>query len=113
MPQRPIGDALDGPAIKGGERHGDKKYNQQGQRNGGYSESHEHEKGDKREERTDHENVAVGEIDHADDAVDHRIADGDQAINRTERYAVDELLDEIFHASAAFPIPREPLTGAF
>ena len=47
----------------------------------------------------DHEDVAVGEIDHADDAVDHRVADGDQAVDRTERDAVDELLDEVFHAS--------------
>ena len=56
------------------------------------------------DERADHENVAVREIDHADNAVDHRVADGDQAVDRTERDAVDELLDEIFHASAAFLI---------
>src|SRR6202041_1901943 len=110
---RPIGDALNGPAIERGERHGNEKDNQQRQWHGGYPERDEDEKGDQREERTDHENIAVGEIDHADDPVDHRVANGDQAIDRTERYAVDELLDEIFHASAAFRIPRNFLTGAF
>ena len=47
----------------------------------------------------------MGEIDHADDAVDHRVADGDQAVDRAEREAVDELLEEIFHASAALRFP--------
>ena len=41
----------------------------------------------------------MGEVDHADDAVDHRVADGDQPVDRAERDAVDELLEEIFHAS--------------
>jgi hypothetical protein len=40
----------------------------------------------------------MGEIDHADDAVDHGVADGDQAIDRAEHEAVDELLGEIIHA---------------
>ena len=70
------------------------------------------QKGDKRQERADHEDVAVREIDHTDNAVDHRVADGDQAIDRTERNAVDELLDEVFHASAALRFPAQYLTGA-
>jgi hypothetical protein len=41
----------------------------------------------------------MGEIDHADDAEDHRVADGDQPVDRAERDAVDKLLDEDFHAS--------------
>src|SRR5947209_18778447 len=49
----------------------------------------------------------MGEIDHADDAVDHRVADGDQAVDRAERYSDDELLDEIFHASD--PLPAKTL----
>jgi hypothetical protein len=48
----------------------------------------------------------MGEVDHADDAVDHRVADGDEAIDGAQRDAVDELLDEIFHA----PIPLCALT---
>ena len=102
MPQRPVGDALDGPAIERGQRHGDEQHEKQGKRHGGDPDGDEDEEGDERRERADHENVAVREIDHADDAVDHRVADGDQAVDRTEGDAVDELLDEIFHASAAF-----------
>src|SRR5437667_11283995 len=36
----------------------------------------------------------MGEVHHADDAEDHRIADGDEAVDRAERDAVDELLNE-------------------
>ena len=43
----------------------------------------------------------MGEVHHADDAEHHRVADGDEAIDRAERDAVDELLDEDFHASSA------------
>src|SRR5689334_4064026 len=46
----------------------------------------------------------MGEVDHADDAVDHRIADRDQPIDRSQRQPVYKLLDEIFHLYAA---PRE------
>ena len=64
------------------------------------------EKGDQGDEGRHHEYIAMGEVHHADDAEHHRIADGDQAVDRTERDAVDELLDEVFHASAAaFRIP--------
>jgi hypothetical protein len=97
--QRPVGDALDGPSIERGERHGDDEHDEQRQRHRGYADGDQHQEGNQRDERPDHEDVAVGEVDHADDAVDHRVADGDQAVDRTERDAVDELLDEVFHAS--------------
>jgi len=75
-------------------------------RRGGAEPGGQDQVGDQRDEGRHHEHVAMGEIDHADDAEHHRIADGDQAVDRTERDAVDELLDEVFHASAAlFRIP--------
>src|SRR5215218_7252582 len=40
----------------------------------------------------------MGEIDHADNAIDHGVADGDQAVDRAEYEAVDQLLGEIIHA---------------
>ena len=58
---------------------------------------------DQADKRADHENVAVGEIDHADDAIDHRVADRDQPVDRAERQAVDQLLQKICHA---VPISR-------
>ncbi len=105
MPQRPVGDALDGPAIERGAGHGDDEHDKERERYRAHAERDQHQKGDERGEGADHEHVAMGEIDHADDAVDHRVADGDQAVDRSERDAVDELLDEIFHASAAFQFP--------
>src|SRR5262252_4829991 len=52
----------------------------------------------------------MGEIHHADDAEHHRIADGDETVDRTERDAVDELLGEDFHARApgAEASPHDP-----
>ena len=52
----------------------------------------------KRDEGRHHEHVAMGEVHHADDAEHHGVADGDQAVDRAERDAVNELLEENFHA---------------
>src|SRR5258708_24748629 len=50
----------------------------------------------------------MGEIHHADDAEHHRVADGDETVDRTERDAVDELLGEDFHARAPEASPHVP-----
>ncbi len=98
--QRPIGDPLDRPVPHRGERHPRRQHDQERQREGGHPENlGEDEKDQQRDERRQHEHVAMGEIDHADDAVHHRIADGDETIDRSEREPVDELLQEIVHAS--------------
>ena len=47
---------------------------------------HEH-----RDEDADHEDVAVGEVDELDDPVDHRVAEGDEGVDRADRQGVDEL----------------------
>src|SRR5262249_37975661 len=52
----------------------------------------------------------MGEVHHADDAEDHRVADGDEAVDGPERDSVDELLDENCHASAA-PRKASPLAN--
>ncbi|MEI2769633.1 MAG: hypothetical protein V9G98_02455 [Candidatus Competibacter sp.] len=36
----------------------------------------------------------MGEVDHADDAVHHGVADGDQGIDATEGQTIDDLLEE-------------------
>ena len=59
---------------------------------------------DERDEGRQHENIAVREVDHADDAEHHRVADGDETVDRSKRDAVDQLLDEIFHESAPRPV---------
>ncbi len=68
-------DGIDGEAEPGGE-------------------DHEQDQGD---EAADHEHVAMGEVHHADDAEDHRVADRDQAVDRPQRQPVDELLEKYFH----------------
>ena len=67
---------------------------------------------DQRDEGREHEHVAVGEVDHADDAEHHRIADGDEAIDRAQRQPVDELLNEIVHAALQPPPGLETLVVA-
>jgi hypothetical protein len=37
----------------------------------------------------------VREIDEPQDSVNHGVAEGDQRVNRAERQAVDQLLDEL------------------
>ena len=54
------------------------------------------------------------EIHHADDAEHHGVADGDKAVDRAERDAVDQLLQEIAHAgrdSLGREWPRDTYTG--
>ena len=57
----------------------------------GQAEGHGHDP--HRHEGADHEDVAVGEVDQLDDPVDHRVAEGDQRVDRAERQDVVELLD--------------------
>ena len=48
----------------------------------------------KKASAADHEHLAVGEIDQAEHAVDHRVAERDQGIERADRERVDQLLDQ-------------------
>ena len=60
---------------------------------------------DEGDEGGEHEHVAVGEVHHADDAEHHRVADGDEAVDRAQRDAVDELLEESIPCGRR-PFPR-------
>ena len=44
-------------------------------------------------EGADHEDVAMREVDHAQDAVDHRVAQRDEGIDTAQRCAVHEKVD--------------------
>jgi hypothetical protein len=46
-------------------------------------------------EGAEHQHVAMREVDEAEHAIDHRVAEGDQRIDRSEPDAVDELLDRL------------------
>ena len=95
--QWPVGDALDRPAVGRGEGHRDQQDQDQGERHPGDAEDAEQGERDDRKEGADHVDLAVGEIDHADDAVNHAVADRDQPVHGAERHAVDQLLQEIRH----------------
>ncbi|GAA3107562.1 hypothetical protein GCM10020254_61820 [Streptomyces goshikiensis] len=57
--------------------------------------------GGERAEAADHEDLAVGEVDELDDAVDHGVPDGDEAIKGTEGKAVGQLLRQFVHRRAS------------
>jgi len=50
------------------------------------------------DEGADHEDVGVREIDEAQDAIDHRVAERDERIDGPEGQAVEELLQEFGHS---------------
>ena len=47
------------------------------------------------QERAEHEDVAVGEVDQLDDPVDHRVAERDERVDRADRQRVDRLLERL------------------
>ncbi|MNP33780.1 hypothetical protein D3C76_1270410 [compost metagenome] len=92
--QRFIGDALDGPAIHGRDNDGEDQRAENQQREGFNTEVGQQSQTDRREVSGDHVNLAVGEVNHADDAIDHCVADGDQTIDSPEGQPIDHLLQE-------------------
>ena len=50
-------------------------------------------------EGAQHVDVAMREVDQAQDPVDHRVAERDEGVDRAERQPVDELLENGVHAS--------------
>jgi hypothetical protein len=98
--QGPVGQPFDGPAHERSQQHADDQDDEQRQKNRTDAEPcGKDERGNQRDEGRNHEHVAMGEVHHPDDAEDHRVADGDKPVDRSERDAVDQLLDEDFHAS--------------
>ena len=52
-----------------------------------------------RDERPDHEDLAVGEVDELDDPVDERVAERDQGVDRAVGEPEDEVVAEIGEAA--------------
>ena len=96
--QRPVGDALDRPrpqATVSAMPATSTMQQRQRQTEAMPSSVRQRQEDDQRDEGRQHEHVAMGEVHHADDAEHHRVADGDEAVDRAQREAVDELLDEV------------------
>ena len=54
----------------------------------------------------DHVNLTMGEIEHAQNAINHLIADGNEGINTAQRQAVDQLLGQLLEVYIHFTLKR-------
>ena len=95
--QRPVGDALDHHVERAGADHRDREHAGAARRS---STSTRGALGDPerrverhRDERADHEDLAVGEVDQLDDAVDERVPERDQRPDRADREPVDDVVE--------------------
>lgn len=52
-------------------------------------------------EASDHEDLAVGEVDELDDSVDHRVSDRDESVHRAEDESIGQLLRQFVHRRAS------------
>jgi hypothetical protein len=90
--QGPIGQPLHRPAVRAGDQNADGQRHQKNRSDAVDAEQAQAGDDHQADIGADHVNLAVGEIDHADDAVHHRIADGDQGVDAAQRQTVDDLL---------------------
>ena len=95
--QGAIGDALHRISVKPGDGDGEYQRDQQRHRQRRDPECGRQGQEDGEQVRGDHVDLPVGKVDHADDAVDHRVADGDQPVDRAQNQPVNQLLNEDVH----------------
>ena len=83
LTQRAVGDALNRNAQNGADDHR--------KDNGQHGVHNRRAKGKEHNIAANHDNVAVGEVQHLGNAVDHRIAQGDQRVNAAQTDTVDQV----------------------
>ena len=83
LTQRAVGDALNRNAQNGADDHR--------KDNGQHGVHTRRAKGKEHNIAANHDNVAVGEVQHLGNAVDHRIAQGDQRVNAAQTDTVDQV----------------------
>ncbi len=94
--QRTVGDPLDHHVEHARADHRDREHEEQPEdqhedaRALGHPERRVHRD---RDERADHEDLAVGEVDQLDDAVDQRVPERDQRPDGADREAVDDVVE--------------------
>ena len=91
----PVGHAFDTPAVGAG--NDDSADESGGNQQPAGINAHHHQGGNDHEGdvAANHIDLAVGEVDHADNAVHHGIADGNQRVGASQRDAVKHLLQKI------------------
>ena len=95
---RAVGETLDEHADDAADRHGPERDDDGAEDRGGGVEVErvgEVIAG----EGAQHVDVAMREVDQAQDPVDHRVAERDEGVDRAERQPVDQLLENSVHAS--------------
>ncbi|ODN66996.1 hypothetical protein A6302_04416 [Methylobrevis pamukkalensis] len=97
MQERPVGDLLDRHRHRRPARHAGGQHQRQGdqRRVGGEARVVERARREQAGEGSDHHHVAMGEVDHAQDAVDHRVAERDQRVDAADGQAEDREGHEI------------------
>ena len=71
-----------------------------GQQQGRHERQAQIHSGQKTEKGPHHEHVAVGEIDHGQNPVDHGIAQGDERIDTTQLQGIQHLLQQVDNSFA-------------
>ncbi|CAI8911256.1 hypothetical protein EMIT0196P_90181 [Pseudomonas chlororaphis] len=114
--QGAVGDPFDAVAVGTGNDDGRDEGRGHQERDTVESHHGQARDGDERHIGTDHVHLAVGEVDHSNDAVNHRIADGDQGIRAANGETVNQLLEkviEVRHYSAPKNLIRISLVESF
>ena len=92
--QRPVGKKLDQHAETRANHHGQHEHDRSAEVGLRWEEPVNERREVVTRERAKHEDVTVGEVDEPQDAVNHRVAQRDKRVNRTERQAIDQLLEK-------------------
>ena len=81
-----IGESLDENAERCADQHGQQDADERGQTEAG--------DGEEADIRADHDDIAVGKVQHLGNAVNHGIAQGNDRVNAAETHAVDEMVQK-------------------
>ena len=93
--KRPVGDGLDRYVQQAGESRCDQEHrNDPDEHAPGLGETEPRDHRD-RQHRAEHEDVAVGEVDQLEDAVDQRVPERDQRVDHAERQPDQEEVDPV------------------
>jgi len=114
--QGTVGNPFDAVAVGAGNHNAGEKRGSQQKWHAVQTHHGQAGDGDKRNIGTNHVHLAVGEVDHSNNAVNHRIADGDQGISAANVEAVNQHLEEVIdvrHYKAPKNLRRISLVESF
>ena len=107
LEQRPVGEGQDADIDRARDQHREQHRERDRERDRDLVQA-EGDQDRPAREGAHHGQVAVGEVDQADDAVDDRVAEGHQRVEGARGEAVDRVLDEVVHRTG---LERRLVTG--